>query len=345
MAVYPIPREKAGGAFLKFVYKIMAKEKGRCAGDPVHNNRRDKVQIQTIPNKNGADNDRFRRSKTEFGKQLNWLSKEVPDGSVLMTITPLMAEEILSRNEKNRPKSASTVKKYAEEMRSGRWVQTGIPLVFSKSGSLLDGQHRVAAIIENGSPQSFYCVFGVEDAAFAFIDQGKKRTASDIFAIHGVPHYTAMSAAVRWVWAYETKRMYYGYSGLAGGVTLSPDQLYDVYLKHERLQESVPIARTFAVSRLAAPSLMVGLHYLCACKSRQQADDFFLKVGDGVGFTNKTEPAYRLHRFLTDNVMSSRPVRGVHVAAITINAWNAQRQARSRFSTVAETGKAFPRIV
>ena len=67
-------------------------------------------------------------------------------------ITPMDAAKILGKNyEKNRNIRQSVVKRYANDMRSGRWSTDACPpIVIAKDGSLIDGQHRLSAVMQAG---------------------------------------------------------------------------------------------------------------------------------------------------------------------------------------------------
>lgn len=277
----------------------------------------------------------------DFAKKLRWLVTNPPKDSERWRITPEMASIMLQWNDRNRPASESTVKKYARLMRDGRWHYTGQTIIFSKE-RLIDGQHRLAACIAAETPIESLVVFGAPDEAFAFIDIGKTRTASNIFAIHGVKHYTIMSAAAQWVAGYEDDKV----ASAARGInTLDHDALYQFYLKHIGLQESAWVAFAFSKAKIVSPTMMVAIHYLCARKNRHEADEFFRKVADGIGFTGKRDPAYKLHKHLVDcAVAQTRPNR-VTAAALTIKAWNAHRRGRDVGSLKFEAGETFPRII
>lgn len=76
------------------------------------------------------------------------LHAEGPRASV-MTVTPAMATEWITKNRsKNRKVSEATVLKYAEDMRSGRWVLNGETIIMDKAGNIIQGQHRLLACIE-----------------------------------------------------------------------------------------------------------------------------------------------------------------------------------------------------
>lgn len=66
------------------------------------------------------------------------------------TITPDMAREYLKSNSMNRPLNDRTVNLYAQEMRTGNWKLNGEAICFGKNGALLNGLHRLYAIVKSG---------------------------------------------------------------------------------------------------------------------------------------------------------------------------------------------------
>lgn len=92
--------------------------------------------------------------------------------TVLMNITPKQASEYLNRNTSNRPLRLNHVKTLANAMRRGEFVTTHQGVAFSKDGRLLDGQHRLHAIIQAGIPQKVNVTFDLEENAFEVIDTG-----------------------------------------------------------------------------------------------------------------------------------------------------------------------------
>ena len=68
----------------------------------------------------------------------------------IMQITPDLAAEFLKRNTSNRAIKKSKIKKYADDLRRGNWKLTHQGVAISPSGRLLDGQHRLSAIVQSG---------------------------------------------------------------------------------------------------------------------------------------------------------------------------------------------------
>lgn len=282
-------------------------------------------------------------AKTPFPKHLRW---KIGTQSVEWeTITPEMAATMLEYNTENRPCSPGTVKQYAELIRAGRWGVGGNgtcePIIFSDLPRLLSGQHRLQAIVEAGVPQRMLVVFGEPDGNFAYIDQGRRRTSGDIFAIYKVPNYVQAAAASAWIWKYENNKF--------ANTPPSPQELYEFYLQHEGLQGSMAIGRAFQDSGLAPPSMMIALHYLCARKNRKLADEFFRQVAEGVGITSKRTPAYKLRKKLLNNQASaSAKLSNLLIAAFTVKSWNALRDGRAlgvlKWRTEQSPSEPFPRI-
>ena len=286
------------------------------------------------------------QASVPFAKRLNW---RIQEGSAVerWTITPSMAAEMLKWNDRNRPLSAHIVKRYVEPMKAGRWAFTGEPIIFSRM-RLLDGQHRLAACEESGVAIEALVVFGAPDSAFAFIDAGATRTAADIFSIHGVPNAALVASAAGFVFGYDnnvTRTVATTRSGLSGPKKLDHAALFDLYQTHERLQDSVWVGHLFHRNRLASPSMMTALHYICARESRSDADEFFRKVADGVGITGAKDPAHKLRNRLIANATSQAKAGRPQIAGITVKAWNAARLGRPVGTLRFNADETFPRAI
>lgn len=98
-------------------------------------------------------------------------------------ITPTRAADILTSNTRNRPLRRMVVEQYAAEMRAGRWLQTHQGIALNCDGTLLDGQHRLAAIVESGISQRMVVARGVSSAAQIAMDDHAKRSAADSISL------------------------------------------------------------------------------------------------------------------------------------------------------------------
>ncbi len=125
---------------------------------------------------------------------------------------------MLEANTSNRPLSRSVVRSFAEAMLRGEWLVTHQGIAFDTAGVLVDGQHRLAAVIEADLPVEMTVFTEVEPGTFDVLDTGKKRNAADVLAIEGEKSTTLLAAMVRTVWQYQN-RSDQSWSGGAAGVT------------------------------------------------------------------------------------------------------------------------------
>lgn len=112
------------------------------------------------------------------------------------TITPKKAEAYLATSEGNRPQSKITVQSYARAMANGGWQVNGQCIIFDEDGHLLDGHHRLNAVIRADKAVVFGVLRGVDKRAFTTIDCGLKRTAGQILAMSGVKNANNIAAVV-----------------------------------------------------------------------------------------------------------------------------------------------------
>jgi len=102
-------------------------------------------------------------------------------------VTKQMAKKFLSKNHKNnrslRPK---VVRSYAEVMNSGLWQCFSESVKFDKNGVLIDGAHRISAIIESNKSFVYMSILrGLPPESILAIDNGVSRSLQDSFVISG----------------------------------------------------------------------------------------------------------------------------------------------------------------
>lgn len=94
-------------------------------------------------------------------------------------ITPADAAMLLEGNTGNRPVRPSRVAMLADAIKRGEWMLTHQGIAIAGSGRILDGQHRLLAIIKSGISVQIAVTTGVNEAAFSAIDVHDKRTNAD----------------------------------------------------------------------------------------------------------------------------------------------------------------------
>lgn len=97
-------------------------------------------------------------------------------------ITPELAKKYLGGNEGNRKLRDTVVAAYAADMTSGNWNDSAdivTPIMISREGRLVDGQHRLTAVVKSGVSVVMYVAHDVEDGVFKYLDAGARRSVAD----------------------------------------------------------------------------------------------------------------------------------------------------------------------
>ncbi len=112
-------------------------------------------------------------------------------------VTPALAEAWLATNVMNRNPRAKAVGRYAGDMKAGRWIRNPQPIIFDMQGRLMDGQHRLLAVILSGMTTWMMIFVGADATARNVIDSGIGRRVDDNMTMHGVTSAKEKVAAVR----------------------------------------------------------------------------------------------------------------------------------------------------
>lgn len=129
-------------------------------------------------------------------------------------VTPEQAAEWLAqRNTRNRPKNERAIIALAKDITEGRWITSHQGIAFGEDGSLLDGQHRLSAIVLSGVAVRVMVTRNLPLEARDIIDLGGAgtRRAQDVMAITDGVH---ISSNVR-AWIYYAEGVLADGSGAA----------------------------------------------------------------------------------------------------------------------------------
>ncbi len=119
----------------------------------------------------------------------------------LVVVSPRLAAHWLKNNFGNRPVSEDTVAAYARDAVNGLFLTTHQGIAFNDKDELIDGQHRLLAIVKSGISCTLMVSFGWlsevrgrEMKRMDVIDRGKTRSVADQLKIqHGLKHGTAIA--------------------------------------------------------------------------------------------------------------------------------------------------------
>lgn len=124
--------------------------------------------------------------------------------AVVMDISPQMAKAFLEKNTHNRPIRPNAIVQYARDMANGRWVCNGETIIIHKDGTIVDGQHRLMAIIRAGVTVRILVVMNAPDGSFETNGRGRPRTNGDIITLkfNEKKDGNLLAAAAAMLWRY-----------------------------------------------------------------------------------------------------------------------------------------------
>lgn len=111
-------------------------------------------------------------------------------------IGPAAASAYLKHNTKNRPLNKRHAERLRQSMADGDWWMNGETVIFSHDGTLLNGQHRLWAIVASGAEVDVLVVRGIDQHAFRTIDGVRARTTGDVLAIDNEKNANAVAGAI-----------------------------------------------------------------------------------------------------------------------------------------------------
>lgn len=262
----------------------------------------------------------------------------------MVQLTPADARRILDGNTRNRSLRPDYVRQLAAAMERGEWLVNGEPVQIAEDGTLLNGQHRLTAIVESGVTVPMLVVKGLPVSTQRTMDVGTRRTLSDVLALHGQIDTTNLGAVLGLLYRYRNKvRLDYS-SRTAPTVTEALALL--------RREPGVPDALLAArkACRAAHMRVSVGglLYYLFEEVDPGEGARFFEALRDP-----GDEPDGSAVRALRSLLARVRSERNYHfstyvLSAMTIKAFNAWREGRTIEVLAFKPGGAkpepFPRI-
>lgn len=117
--------------------------------------------------------------------------------SECILITPKLAEEWLKTNEKNYRKIYwPRVDAYVRAMQGGNWILTHQGISLDEEGKLMDGQHRLYAVVISKIPVKMMVTFNQPRTNELVFDEQKPRNFDTHAAYHNSPYrHTALAIA------------------------------------------------------------------------------------------------------------------------------------------------------
>lgn len=99
-------------------------------------------------------------------------------------VTPEEAKIMLATNTRNRNLNKKRIDMLANDILNGNWTESPQPICFDNNRNLIDGQHRLNAIIKANMPALLTIAFNVQSGSV--IDKGLERDCGSSLYMRGV---------------------------------------------------------------------------------------------------------------------------------------------------------------
>jgi hypothetical protein len=256
------------------------------------------------------------------------LVEKPPLHSVVVHIEPVMATQLLRvANEKNRRLQDRHAARLSKVIQSENYELTGDTIKFSKTGRLLDGQHRLKACEKQGAPIISHVVFGLSDEIFDVLDQGKRRTAADVLGLSGVEYAPLVAATVNWVMWYKAGAKNVNEVGNARLIKQA------ALGEMKGIKDWTRLGMQLHAAYKQPPTLMTGLLYLIGKHNKGLAEEFAHAWlhGNRLGRNrNFDELSRRLQQIRNQSGGSINSQVRAALVIVCFNHWNAGIVASAR---------------
>lgn len=241
----------------------------------------------------------------------------------IVAVTPELAAQWLAMNTRNRHLRKPDVAAYARDMLNQDWHLNGESIKFTPDGALLDGQHRLQAVIQAGVSVPMLVVRGVCEAAMPTIDTGITRKFSDVLTIDGVANSKTLAALIRRAVRWEAGQRY-----STDRQRSTSAEMLEFLHTHPEIRDAAQFGDQYASRNLLPASVLGMAYWLFASLDRDQAHRFLLHV------VHEDVPVDHPARVLNRRVVAMRITQGrvnaAEALALTIRGWNAYRTGEER---------------
>jgi hypothetical protein len=221
--------------------------------------------------------------------------------------------------EKNHPNNRNMRRDWlqtlARDMRMGNWKLSGDPIRFDRDGLLIDGQHRLAALVNVDGRFPFLVLRNVDPEAMAIIDTGRSRRAADALRVAGHVNTNLLAGAARLLLRIKEGPLDYSQRR-----SVTHSQLLEVVKRHPNLSHSIQVPRAIKGVR---PTLLVAMHYIGTyLLAKAEAADAFVKVFNTGIPAYHNDPAHKLReRWLHERGAAQRTTDANKLLQIA-HVWN-----------------------
>jgi len=244
-------------------------------------------------------------------------------------MTPALAAKLLEQNTVNRLLSPARVNALADAIDRDGWLADANPIKIGEDGTIIDGQHRLYAIVKAGKAITCLLASDVPIIARMSVDTGRPRSFADYLRMNGIVSATDVAAVARFLHWYR--------HGTNKVMHMDTVQLWEFYQANtDLITDSVGRGKsTYRHVRSIQRSVMAVAWAIFSEIDRDEAEIFWSQLR---GEATPSSAANALCTFGTFRQLSAGHYEQRYSLAIVIKAWNAFRRGAEVKNLVWKAG-------
>lgn len=256
----------------------------------------------------------------------------------IVNVTPELALEWLDGNTLNRPINDATIAQYARDMVAGRWLLNGETIQRCRDGRLLNGQHRLLAVIKSGKTVQMLVVFNLPSETQLTMDGGRKRGHKDNLSLLGEKNSKILASVARRAVLWERgDRVFHGLTSFG--------EIREMLEKHPELHRSAEIGvRVNSSFRALSATVLGTAHYLLHQTGPEDTPWFFGAIEKGARL-EEGDPVLTLRERVRSDKDAGIRLSDVRAVGYIVCAWNSHRRGKTLARIQHPNGAPIPKIL
>lgn len=261
-------------------------------------------------------------------------------------IDPEMAREYLSTMGPNRRINRRRMKLYKDIILRDEWELTHQGIAFDSNGQLIDGQHRLMAIVQTGVTLPMLVTRGLAPGSQRAVDGGLLRGNRDQLDILNIEQAADLAPALAVLYRlFLADQMPIRERRFNKNVSPTKAEVEAMVYAHPEMARFLEVGRRLGKTIGVPKSVMSGVRYYLGLLDEGDADVFFEYLATGEEL-QVGHPVYVLREQFRRMVLNAAKRGGrvdyAKTAALTIRAWNAYRGGKSPSSFNWTPNAPFP---
>ena len=258
--------------------------------------------------------------------------------TTVMNITPDLAKDWLTSNFHNRNIRPDRVDAMVRDIEAGNWQLTGESIKWTVSNELVDGQHRLAAILKSKKSVESFVVFNLPDSAKSVIDSGASRSLSDVLNWENESNTALLASSARLGVLYERARL-----SNTAKFKVTNVEIKEFIKRNPEIRESVQFTNRIKSTVDLYPRVIAFGIWSLSKIDAEKAKIFWENIASGVGLPDGS-PILALILRLREANRKRENISFISQISMVFRTWNWWREGKTlkKMQVVSSVGGIVP---